>query len=108
MGNKRKPLTVEYLSRIILRLVEAGNDLVDGASKCGHDEEVEAWEKARKAAAKTFSPEELLQIKAEKKLDDEKKMRKAEEAFLKERRLSDRKTIEEFGLSDDEWKLLGL
>ncbi len=106
--SKRKPLTVEYLSRVILSLVEAGNGLVDGASKCGHDEEVETWEAARKSAARTFTPEELLRIKAEKQVEEEKKKRKAEEAFLEKRRLSDLETIAELGLSENERKLIGL
>jgi hypothetical protein len=96
MGNRRKPLTVEYLSKIIISLIEAGNNLVDGASKCGHDEEVEAWETARKTAVQTFSSKELLKFKTEMKIAEEEKIRKAEEAFLEKRKLSDLKTLSEF------------
>jgi hypothetical protein len=106
MESKRKPLTVEHLSRVILGLVEAGNSLVDGASKCGHDEEVEAWGKARNAAARTFSPEELLRIKAERQVEEEKKKRKAEEAFLERKRVEELRTIKSFDLSEDEMKFL--
>jgi hypothetical protein len=47
------------LKIIIAKLLIAGDNLTDGASTCGHDEEVESWEKIAKKARKEIGSDFL-------------------------------------------------
>lgn len=42
----------DSIKKIIANLIISGDNLVDGAESCGHDEEVSDWEKDRKKALK--------------------------------------------------------
>ena len=45
------------LKSIIMKLLIAGDNLTDGASTCGHDEEVECWNSIAKKARKELGPD---------------------------------------------------
>ena len=101
------------LEMIIFELLEAGEDMVDGAQTCGHDEAVEAWEETSKRARKAINSD-AVKAKIEEgikatKIAAEERRKKKEAKFLKDQRSEDTKILASFGLGlSGDGKILGL
>jgi hypothetical protein len=66
------------LKIIIAKLLIAGDNLTDGASTCGHDVEVEYWEKIAKKARKEIGSDFIDSYQEEERSREEQKsIRKA-------------------------------
>lgn len=84
----------DKIKEIIAALIISGNDLVDGAETCGHDDCVDDWNKTKKKALKIIGGEKALNeinkknhdnyLKAEEekhKIADSKKALSVDEFF---------------------------
>jgi len=68
------------LKSIIMKLLIAGDNLTDGASTCGHDEEVECWNSIAKKARKELGPDFIKSYrKKERDREEQKRTRKGKE-----------------------------
>lgn len=68
------------LKSIIMKLLIAGDNLTDGASKCGHNKEVECWNSIAKKARKELGPDFIKSYrKKERDREEQKRIRKGKE-----------------------------
>jgi len=88
---------------IIIELINSGDNLIDAAETCGHDEEVRDWNRSMKKAIKFVGDSYSIR---KKELDIIRKeaivAREAakEKKYLEKQRKEEAKVLEQFGSSD--------
>jgi len=87
----------------LIKLILAGEDLVDGAETCGHDDSVDEWIKSVASIKKKYkiTDSDISKYRAGEDAKENKKELKKKENLLKQmedKRLKDADFLKEFGI----------
>lgn len=91
------------MKEALIKLILAGEDLVDGAETCGHDDSVEEWNAAVKSISKKFNitKEDINAVELKLQADADRVENQKNKKLLlelEEKKKRDVEILKEFGI----------